>query len=251
MDTPIDPLPALEWPPVYTIRHSLRARRIFLQVSPKLGLEVVVPHKRKRFDVLHIINEKRQWIEKMLSKMLAHPLSVAPTEIQAPSLIECPATAERWKIIYIPLKQAKRITLTEFHSVEKTLLIKGNTDNWMAVRRVLIKWLIQYARAQLIPWLKQLSLQTGLHVNHAIIRGQATLWGSCNAKKTISLNYKLLFLPKKLAEHVLLHELCHTKHLNHSTRFWQLFKSFDAEVFENKLALKTAEHYLPDWLRDL
>lgn len=236
------------WPPPYTIRRSLRAQKVFLQIIPKQGLEIVVPHKRKQINIDTLLNEKRQWIEKMLSQIqerLANPNGFAAEQ---PNSIECKALEETWKIIYQPILNTKKITLIANAHPEKTILLKGNTHNIALGHRILIKWLKKYAHLTLVPWLKNLSEMTGLIYHHTIIRGQSTLWGSCNAKKTISLNYKLLFLPRHIAQYVLLHELCHLKYLNHSKRFWQYLKTLDPHCMANRKALKAADHYLPLWL---
>lgn len=246
------------WPPAYTVRRSLRARRTFLQIKPHQGLEIVVPYKRKTLNIQKILNDQRSWIEKMLRRWTelfkpAESAALSMPPLERPHTLECPAIAENWKIIYHPTPNTQGIRLSVIASSdsasEKHLILKGNTENLALCQQKIIRWLMQQAQNHLGGYLEELSIRTGLSYQRASIRKQTTLWGSCNSKKNISLNYKLLFFPKTLAHHVLLHELCHTKYLNHSTRFWQYLEKLDADYHANKQALKTADRYIPAWIR--
>jgi predicted metal-dependent hydrolase len=58
--------------------------------------------------------------------------------------------------------------------------------------------------------------------NRVSIKNQKTCWGSCSRKANLNFNYKIYFLPKELADYIIVHELCHLKELNHSRNFWGL-----------------------------
>lgn len=238
------------WPPPYTLRRSTKARNILLQITKSTGLEIVVPIRQKKLDVEQLLNEKRHWIERTLRKMAISLESPSIPIAPLPHFIYCQAIGESFSVVYqdYPTKKIKLITSA---LPNKILWIKGDIQHSEICKKHLRLWLIKLAKLHLIPWLRALSIEKNLPFNHAIVRGQSTLWGSCNSKKNISLNYKLLFLPQSLAEHVLLHELCHTKYLNHSDRFWNFLGTFDKNCAAHKRLLRAADRYVPPWLLPL
>ena len=74
--------------------------------------------------------------------------------------------------------------------------------------------------APLADRLYHLAKEHGFTCNNVSIREQRTRWGSCSHKNNISLNLKLVLLPKELIDYVMLHELVHTRIHNHSKKFW-------------------------------
>ena len=61
-------------------------------------------------------------------------------------------------------------------------------------------------------------------INRIAIKNTSARWGSCSSKKNLNFNYKIIFLKPKLADYLIVHELCHLGELNHSKRFWALVK---------------------------
>lgn len=84
---------------------------------------------------------------------------------------------------------------------------------------------------QLFQRLEALANQHGFHYRRASFRNQKTRWGSCSSQNNINLNIHLLTLPAHLQDYILLHELVHTEHKNHSKAFWaRLDKVLDGKA---------------------
>ena len=63
---------------------------------------------------------------------------------------------------------------------------------------------------------------TGGHYTSITVRDQKSRWGSCSSRGTLSFNYRLFFAPPVILDYVVVHELCHLTHMNHSKDFWNM-----------------------------
>lgn len=93
------------------------------------------------------------------------------------------------------------------------------------------------ARALVVRRLSHFNRYYGLLVNRVAIKNQKTQWGSCSLRRNLNFNYRVYFLPVHLADYVIVHELCHLRHFNHSSSFWNLigeaipdYKEHEAEL---------------------
>ncbi|MGB3787829.1 MAG: M48 family metallopeptidase [Phormidesmis sp.] len=256
-----DQLPT-DFPP-YRVRESKRAKHVSIKVSVEGEVEVVVPPRFERAKLPEILERRRSWILKTRSRLLKDRASTVdnwqvekPEQIvfrwRSPELDEDLESGDRteletWTVRYVRSPGNRTTCIPESN---QRLLVTGNTDHLSACQGVLRKWLAHRAQRDLAPWLRQLGFDLDLPCHQISVRGQKTLWASCSSQKNISLNYKLLFLPQPLVHYVLVHELCHTVHMNHSNAFWSLVEQKQSDYSWRDQALKKAWRYVPRWVED-
>lgn len=232
----------------YTIRESSRAKHVSLKISFTGALEVIVPQGFDQRRVPEILQQKQPWIDRVLRRMATRQMVMADAPAtERPEQLELRAIAQVWQVDYCATR-LPGLRITE--QAHQRLVVSGEVENRDLCRSALRQWVIQTARLHLPPWLRTASQELGLPFNQVTIRRQKTLWGSCSARQSISLNCKLLFLPKNLVQYVLLHELCHTVHLNHSSDFWALVASNEPNYRQLDASLREAHYHVPRWMDD-
>lgn len=81
----------------------------------------------------------------------------------------------------------------------------------------------------------------GFLFNKIFIKNQKTRWGSCSKNKNLNINYKIVFLPQKHQNYIIVHEICHLKEFNHSQKFWTLVEKTLPNYLEIKKELRGHE----------
>lgn len=106
------------------------------------------------------------------------------------------------------------------------------------LREAIIKVLRKEARAYLPGRLKKLAQDYNFSYKKVRLSHASSRWGSCSTLGTISLNIALMKLPHELIDYVLIHELAHTKHMNHSPEFWNEVSKYSSDYKALKTRLR-------------
>ncbi len=128
------------------------------------------------------------------------------------------------------------------------LTLSGNTGNQAHCVAALRRWLSGVARREFEPRLRALGALVGAPYERMHIRMQRTCWGSRSSSGTISLNLCLLFVKPELLRYLMVHELCHGRHMNHSKRFWAMVGRFEPNYRKLDRHLGDAWKDVPGWL---
>ena len=226
----------------FQLRLSPRATRMRIDVTPGRGVIVVVPEGTPDAAVRRFLDDKRGWIDRARDRVASEAGQYDPAEPgELPACLHLRALAAEYPVQFEP---GERVRVA--HDGAAVRVTGG--DDAPARRAALVAWLKRHGRVHLPPWLQRLAADHGFDFRRVAVRGQRTRWASCSGRGTISLNYKLLFLPPPLVDHVMLHELAHTRHLNHSRQFWALLSRLDPDAEQHHRALHRARRWLPQWV---
>ena len=129
-------------------------------------------------------------------------------------------TAPKWYPIYVVqkfLEEKSSWIFEKLKSVDFALLAQKEK-----AEKANYKKLKKEAREIIQSRIIEMNKTYGFDYNRIAIRNQKTCWGSASYKKNLNFNYKIAFFPERLRDYIIVHEICHLKELNHSSKFWEL-----------------------------
>jgi predicted metal-dependent hydrolase len=204
----------------------IRSKRKTLSLTINENAELVIraPLRLPIKKIQDFINEKESWINKKQT--------IIENQIKD-------VTSNQNKLLYL----GSLFPIIINQNAAKGLIFSGeefivNSIEPNPLSISIKKWYKKKFREIAIPRVTYFAEQHNLMVNQVRIKNQKTMWGSCSSKNNINLNYLLLMAPMKVIDYVIIHELVHTIHRNHSVDFWSSVESIMPDYKEHKLWLK-------------
>ena len=223
----------------WQVRISHRSRRLSVRVYPAGNVVVIAPKFTSPKLIQEFIAKHRDWINLRVDECTARQLAmVPPTELILPSIEQ-----------FIQIEYRQESTQAKLKSLgQGQLLLRGNLIETRTWSRLLTSWLTELAQHELELRLRKLATTHGLSYDRLQIRRQRTRWGSCATSGTISLNLCALFLRPEALRYLMIHELCHTRHMNHSKQFWNLVAACEPDYLQLDKELNHAWKQVPAWI---
>ena len=183
----------------YTILRSNR-KTITVSVAPDNAITVRCPYSMDIIAIDSFIDSKSDWLYKIMAE---NNVKRADSE-GITSYREIYLGGQRVPLIFSDRNKIEggAVFVKDIASVKKTY--------------------IKYLSADLIEFAKQIAKQVKLRATDFSLRAYKARWGCCDRKGAITFNWQIIMLPLYLQRYVIVHELCHTVHFNHSQKFWNL-----------------------------
>lgn len=215
---------------IITLRRSARASHVRIRVAPNGRLRASLPLYAPTFLVKRLIRSSRDQLRALLAEH--HETAIftdgmqigkSHTIIVRPVVSAKPSAARHGQQIIVSLPLQTAITDTVVQRV-----IRDEVINALRIE----------AKSYLTKRLAFLAAQNGYDYEKVRFSHSSGRWGSCSSNGTISLNIALMKLPFELIDYVLIHELSHTVHMNHSQEFWNTVEIGDPHYREHRRDLK-------------
>lgn len=194
----------------YQIIYSKR-RTVSLVVNREGQLVVRAPKRVSRAEIERLVQEKSDWVQKVLEK--AKQRQIPKKQFAEGELF--------W---YLGKQHPLRFSLNK----RPASMEQGELWLWQGAdaKKALTKWYKTRAQEILQQRAGELSAAMGLRFNRVTVRSSQTRWGSCSVLGNINFSYRLIMAPPEIVDYVIIHELAHLVHKNHSQKFWNLVSQY-------------------------
>ena len=214
-----------------TIRRSARSTQVRVRVAPDGTLRASVPLYAPIFLLKRLIKSSRLELRSMLAQTQPKEHYESGMRVGKSHSLEIQTVPSDFLKV---IRRRQIITAIVPSDMEVT-----DANVIRAIRDAIISALRLEAKSYLPKRLSYLSDKLGMQYQKVRFSHASGRWGSCSSNGTISLNIALMKLPFELIDYVIIHELSHTRHMNHSQEFWQLVESADPNYRVHRRTLKS------------
>lgn len=222
----------------------VRSKRKTLGICVYPSGEIVIraPERMSREEIWRLVETKAEWIGRKLAELKEEEGNL---EEAAPKHKYFPGEVFLYlggQLVLETREEGKK--RPEAFLEEDRLVIFGGDGKPEQRRRVLESWYRKAASQYIGQRIAYYAEQIGEYPENIRIKEQKRRWGSCSSKRNLNFNWRLIMAPPEIVDYVVVHELCHLKHLNHSLEFWQLVERFLPDYKERKQWLFENGKYL-------
>ena len=215
------------------VQRSNRAKSADLIVE-RGQIRIVVPKETATAQIERIIAKKDRWIRQKL-RLQSTVVEPKPKEFISGEAFPYLGKNYRLKVIY---GSKDHVALRSGRIEVCVAARKGEKGLEARVRSLLTAWYRQKAIKRINDKVEKYSKQLGVKPQSVKVRDYKSRWGSCILPSTVSFNWRIVMAPHKIIDYVVVHELCHLKHHDHSEKFWQSVGSIVKDRIEMQTWLK-------------
>lgn len=216
---------------------SGKARYIHLRIGDENSLSVTLPQNARLRDAETAVRRHARWI---LSQLRRRELENRTPPFFMEEGRELPLLNEKRRLTLLSTERSRAFQEENPDSLRLHLPAFDQS----AVPSLIREWYTHKARIYLKIRILHWSRRMTVHPGSFRVKNQKTLWGSCSRKGNLNFNWRMLLLPEETADYLIIHELAHLRHMNHSPRFWSEVARFCPDYRRHRRILRERNHWL-------
>ncbi len=202
------------------IRKSDRAKRMSLRIDDKKPeVLLTLPHFALKLQINHFIKKQSDWIEKNWNRALEISNKRLKHSYSNGDLFFYLGDKVQLKILASQFKRKKARIRGDVLEIRLYRYTKASEAKSM-IKKTVEDFYKKKASEVIYDRLSFYNEHYQLKYNRVSFRNQKTRWGSCSSAKNLNFNWRLIMAPIEIIDYVVVHELCHLKEMNHSSKFW-------------------------------
>ena len=210
----------------YELKIDKRRRTILLTLKNRCVI-ITSPIKLSKKQTVQVLQDKAAWLVK--ASLAAPIIPHLTTGSKLPYL----GSYKTLRLNTVADKPTITVT-NDFLIVTDPVTLDDAT-----IYSIVKRWYMDAARKILTVKTQFWGEKIGFFPNRITIKEQKTRWGSCSSLKNINYNWRIVMAPENIIDYLIIHELCHLQHMNHSPDFWQLVKTYSPACDNCRQWLKT------------
>ena len=203
----------------YEIDYS-RRKTMSITVKPDGTIRVAAPKGTAGKTVQDWVASKSKWIADKLAEVAVAHRDTVPRSYQSGEEFAYLGQPMRLELFCDPQQTKTKVRLRE-----GTIQISGPDCSPPTVQAALETWYRWAAGRYIQARVGHYQTPVGRPPGRITIREQKTRWGSCSARGNLNFNWRIMMAPPEIIDYLVVHELCHLVHLDHSPQFWKLVGS--------------------------
>jgi len=209
----------------YTIfRSAKRKRTISFLFESETRLRIVAPLKVSHRTIASLLEKRASWISQKLRDFQSHPQPMRKQLFHDGGRFHYLGHHYSYHLTHNIQEPQGSFLRPHFFQINLPQISLNDSDKNEEIRIESLLWLKRRARKKFAQRLKIWSDYLGVHYRKILITDTRSRWGSCNYKNVIRLNWRLIMMPLAIIDYVVVHELAHTVHKNHSPQFWDFVR---------------------------
>ena len=205
----------------YTVRESRRAKRIRIRMDVKRGLEIVYPSGIHQPKPDELLLQNQAWVLATMKKLRLNQGRQFRRQYVQGAVFQYLGDDITLNLLQPSGRKRHQVQLVGSR-LDVSLPKPGDSSDATAVQAAIEDFYRQQAKLYLPQRTREIAAALGFEYGRVRIKNQKTRWGSCSSKRNLNFNLRLMMAPPDAIDYIIVHELCHLVHMNHSKSFWAL-----------------------------